>query len=316
MCADPVFLFPGQGSQYVGMGKGLYDGYPAVRKMFEEASDITGKDLKRLCFEGPASVLVQTENVQPAITLVNLACWRVLQFEGVAPAAAAGHSLGEYSALCAAGIFSVAETIRLVAARGAAMRQAADEHPGGMVAIFGLDLASVSRLCTDRGEGDAVAIANENSPSQIVITGESERVKEIAALSKQNGAKLTVPLKVSGPWHSQLMAGAKDRMREALGSATPGPARIPVIANVTAEEYPSDRQGIEKLLIDQIVSPVLWATSMRRLIDRGHRVFVEAGPGKVLCGLLREVSRDVKAFNVQDPESLVRFSAARAEVLS
>jgi [acyl-carrier-protein] S-malonyltransferase len=312
--SDVVFLFPGQGSQYVGMGKSFFDGRASVRRLFEEASDITGKDLTRLCFEGPEALLVQTDNVQPAITLVNLACLQVLNEEGVTPTAAAGHSLGEYAALCAAGVFTVAETLRLVRIRGEAMKEAAERHPGGMTAVFGLDLDTLSGICGEVSHIGSVEVANHNSPLQVALTGETEALKEAGALAKKRGAKLVIPLKVSGAWHSRFMAEAQDRMREALAECRPAAPRLPVIANVTAGAHGSDPEAIREKLVEQLVRPVLWVSSVRQLIEQGRRLFVEAGPGKVLAGLMRDISREVKVLNVQDAESLAKFQGARAEL--
>lgn len=313
---DVVFLFPGQGSQYVGMGKSLFDAHPSVRRMFEEASDLVRKDFKRLCFEGPESVLVETDNVQPAITLVNLACLQVLRDEGLAPAAAAGHSLGEYSALCAAGVFSFADTMQLVQTRGTLMREAAERNPGGMTAIFGLDVETLSALCDEVRESGSVEVANHNSPLQVVLTGSRPAVQKASELAKKKGAKLVVPLKVSGPWHSHFMATARDGMRQALETCTPGLASLPVIANVTADVYPSDPEAIRQTLVDQMVCPVRWFASMARLIREGHRLFLEVGPGKVLTSLMRDISRDVKILNVQDTDSLEKFRVMRPELLA
>ena len=254
-----VFLFPGQGSQYVGMGRAFFDTYPFVRQLFEEASDLTRKDLKRLCFEGPDPTLVQTDNVQPAITLVNLACLQVLREEGVSPAATAGNSLGEYAALCAAGVMSFADTIRLVDVRGAAMKEAAERHPGGMTAVFGLDLETVSAICAEVQDLGSVEVGNQNSPLQIVLTGEKEALRKASQLAKQKGAKLIVPLKVSGAWHSRFMGEARERMRVALSESTLAAPSLPVIANVTGAAHPAEPDGIRSLLMEQLVRPVLWA---------------------------------------------------------
>ena len=298
------------------MGKDFYESYPAVKRLFEEASDLIKKDFKTLCFEGPESVIVQTENVQPAITLANLACLQVLREEGVLPSAAAGHSLGEYSALSAAGVFSFADTMRLVHLRGAVMKEAADRHPGGMTAIFGLESDSLTAICDEVKETGSVEVANHNSPLQLVLTGEKEALQKAAELAKKKGAKLVVPLKVSGPWHSRFMAQAKEPMREALKGCALNPPSIPVMSNVTGDVYPEDPERIRENLIEQLVSPVLWADSLRRLIDTGHRLFLEVGPGKVLTGLMKAIDRDVKIMNVQDSNTLEKFRMFRAEPVS
>ena len=306
---DVVFLFPGQGSQQVGMGKDLWERHASVKRLFEEASDLLGTDLTALCFEGPSETLVQTDNVQPAITLVNLATAQVLREEGITPAAAAGHSLGEYAALAAAGVFSFAETLSLVQFRGTVMKEAADRHPGGMLAVFGLDLESMSAVCREVGEVGSVEVANHNSPNQVILTGEHAALKAAGELAKQEGAKLTVPLKVSGPWHSRFMGEARDKMQARLTEVHPGRPSFPVIANVAADAYPDDPEGIRARLVEQIVRPVRWADSVTRLVQSGHRLFVEVGPGKVLTGLMRDISRDVVALSVQDEAGLAKLRA-------
>ena len=311
---DPVFLFPGQGSQYVGMGKTFFDAYASVRRLFEEASDVTGMNLARLCFEGPEPELIQTGNVQPAITLVDLACFEALREEGVTMAAAAGHSLGEYAALCAAGVFSFADAMRLVQRRGRAMQQAAERHPGSMVAVFGLDVDTLSSICGEIAVIGSVEVANQNSPGQVALTGEKEALKRASELAKQRGAKLTVPLKVSGAWHSRFMAEAQAPMREALDQVQLRSPSVPVIANVSGRPHEDQPAAIRSALVDQIVNPVLWARSMASLVESGHRVFVEVGPGKVLSGLMKDISREAKAYMVQDVETLAKFRAARAEL--
>jgi [acyl-carrier-protein] S-malonyltransferase len=294
------------------MGKSLFDSYSSVKRLFEQASEVAGKNLQKLCFEGPESDLVRTDNVQPAITLVNLACLQVLREEGVSASASAGHSLGEYSALCAAGVFSFAEIIRLVQIRGAAMQAAAECHPGGMTAVFGLDKETLTAICEEVKDAGPVEVANHNSRVLVVLTGAKEALQKAAEAAKKRGAKLSVPLKVSGPWHSRLMAEAGEQMRQVLAGCEVARPSFPVVSNVTADLYPNDPDGIRETLVAQIVSPVLWTDSMERLIRDGHRLFVEVGPGKVLTGLVREINREVKALSVQHPDDLSTLRAAVA----
>lgn len=304
---DPVFLFPGQGSQYVGMGRDFYNGYSSVRRLFERASELLKKDLKTLCFEGPDFSLVQTDQVQPAVTLVNLACLQVLQEEGVTPSAAAGHSLGEYSALCAAGVFSFEDVMRLVQSRGAFMCAAAERKPGGMTAVFGLDVETLVSICSEVRAAGSVEVANYNSPSQAVLTGDKEALQKAAEIAKQKGAKLTVTLKVSGAWHSRSMAEVQAKIQPLLESCAIRPPSFPVMSNVTAEAYPDQPETIRARLVEQIVRPVQWSGSIGRLIRGGHRLFVEVGPGQVLSGLVKDISREVKILNVQDLGTLEKL---------
>jgi len=291
------------------MGKSLFDSYPSVQRLFEEASDVVKKDFTQMCFEGPEAALVRTDNAQPAITLVNLACLQVLREEGVSPSAAAGHSLGEYAALCAAGVFSFAETMRLVQIRGGAMKEAAERHPGGMTAVFGLDKETLTAICEEVKDAGSVEVANHNSPGQVVLTGAKEALQKAAELAKKKGAKLSVPLKVSGPWHSRFMAEAGELMRQALAESAVARPSFPVISNVTADVYSDNPDRIREGLVAQMVAPVLWADSIERLIQDGHRLFVEVGPGKVLAGLMRDINREAKVLSVQQPDDLLKLRA-------
>ena len=312
MGATCVFLFPGQGSQSVGMGKSLFDNHASVRRLFDEASEVTGKSLAKLCFEGPEAELARTDNVQPAITLVNLACLQVLREQGIAPSAAAGHSLGEYSALCAAGVFTFSDTLRLVQARGAAMQEAAERHPGGMTAVFGLDRPTLAGICEEAARTGSVEVANHNSPSQVVLTGTKDGLQKAVELAKKRGAKLCVPLKVSGPWHSHFMAEAKERLRQVLAECVVAVPSFPVIANVTADAHAGASDAIRQALLAQLVSPVLWAGSMERLLRDGHTVYLEAGPGKALAGLMRDISREAKVFSALQPDELPKLRTMAA----
>jgi [acyl-carrier-protein] S-malonyltransferase len=290
------------------MGKSLYDAHASVRRLFEEASDVLGKDLRALCFEGPEAVLVQTDNVQPAITLVSLVCLRVLREAGVEPAVVAGHSVGEYAALCAAGVLSFADTIRLVGVRGTAMRTEAERHPGTMAAVIGLTADVLTSVCDEVG-ADVVQVANHNAPGQIVITGTADGVRDAGKAAKARGAKLIVPLKVSGPWHSRFMAGAQAALRTSLDACTVNVPTIDVFANTTAAPHAHDPAAIRNELVRQIVSPVLWSQSVTAMLDAGCRTFVEVGPGRALSGMFKEYKRDVSVMNVQDTDSLARVGA-------
>jgi len=307
MASTCAFLFPGQGSQSVGMGKDLFDRHASVKRLFDEASEAVGKNLSKLCFEGPEAELARTDNVQPAITLVNLACLQVLREQDVVPSAAAGHSLGEYAALCAAGVFTFADTMRLVQVRGAAMREAAERHPGGMTAVFGLDRPALAEICEEAARAGSVEVANHNSPAQVVLTGTREGLQKAVELAKKRGAKLCVPLKVSGPWHSRFMAEAKERLRQALAECTVAVPSFPVISNVTADAHADAPDGIRQTLVAQLVSPVRWAESMQRLLRDGHALYVEVGPGKALAGLMRDISREAKVFSAMQADDLPKL---------
>jgi len=289
------------------MGKGLFDNHASVKRLFDEASEVLGKNLAKLCFEGPEADLVRTDNVQPAITLVNLACLQLLREQGIVPSAAAGHSLGEYAALCAAGVFTFADTMRLVAARGAAMQKAAERHPGGMTAVFGLDRPALAQICEEVAPAGSVQVANHNSPAQVVLTGTNEGLQQAVELAKKRGAKLCIPLKVSGPWHSRFMAEAKERVQQVLTECAVAQPSFPVISNVTAEAHAGAADGICEALVAQLVSPVLWAGSMRRLLRDGHAVYVECGPGKALAGLMRDINREAKVFGALQPDDLSKL---------
>jgi [acyl-carrier-protein] S-malonyltransferase len=289
------------------MGKSLFDNHASVKRLFDEGSEVLGKNLAKLCFEGPEAELVRTDNVQPAITLVNLACLQVLREQGLVPSAAAGHSLGEYSALCAAGVFRFADTLRLVQARGAAMQTAAERHPGAMTAVFGLDRPALAEICAEAERTGPVEVANHNSPSQVVLTGTKEGLQKAVELAKKRGAKLCVPLKVSGPWHSRFMAEAKERLQQVLTECAVVAPSFPVICNVTADAHGSAPERIREALVAQLVSPVLWAGSMERLLRDGHAVYVEAGPGKALAGLMRDINREAKVFSAMQPDELSKL---------
>jgi [acyl-carrier-protein] S-malonyltransferase len=301
-----VFLFPGQGSQHVGMGEDLHRNFPRIRELFAEASEALSMNFEQLCFEGPESLLVQTENVQPAITLVNVACLEVLKSKGITLAAAAGHSLGEYSALYAAGVMSFTDLMKLVRNRGIFMKDAASRSPGGMIAVMGIGIESAGKVCKMVEGIGSVEIANHNSPGQIILSGEKDALGKAMELAKEEGAKLVVPLKVSGPWHSRFMREARERMVDHLEAYSFHQPSIPVVANVSAD-YEHGADQIKENLVRQITSPVLWVDSIQRLMRDGYTSYIEVGPGRVLRGLVKDISRQANVGNVENVKTLEKF---------
>ncbi|MDQ0287226.1 [acyl-carrier-protein] S-malonyltransferase [Desulfofundulus luciae] len=308
-----AFIFPGQGSQYVGMGRQMYECFPAARRTFEEADASLGFTLSRLCFEGPAEELQHTVNAQPAILTVSVACLRVLQEKGVVPDVAAGHSLGEYSALVAAGAITFADAVKIVRKRGQFMQEAVPLGAGGMMAVLGLDVPTVQEICRRASDAGLVEAVNLNCPGQVVIAGETQALERACGLAKEAGARRCVPLAVSAPFHSSLMLPAGEKLARELEQVAMADPRFPVVANVTAD-YVTSKEEVKRLLVQQVYSPVRWEESMRRLIAGGVQAFIEVGPGTVLCGLLRKINRQVNCWSVQDPESLEKVLACLKEV--
>ena len=304
-------VFPGQGSQSPGMGKELFEKFPVARQVFEEADDALGFSISRLCFEGPAEDLQLTENTQPAILTVSVAAFRALAEAGIsAPAFVAGHSLGEYSALVAAGALRLSDAVRTVRARGRYMQEAVPVGTGAMAAVIGGELSEIRRVCEEASGDQICSVANVNSPNQIVIAGNTEAVDRAIELLK-GIAKRVIKLNVSAPFHCALMKPAQDRLAQDLEQLVFNEPAMPVVTNVDARATTAPDQ-LRDALVRQVSAPVRWVESMELLVQQGVDTFVEAGPGKVLSGLMRQINRDVKMLNVEDAASFEATKAALA----
>lgn len=304
-----ALLFPGQGSQSVGMGKDLAERYAIARQTFDEADRALGLKLSRLCFEGPEDRLRLTENTQPAILTVSIAAWRVLQEKvAVQPAFLAGHSLGEYSAHVVAGTISFADAVRTVRNRGKYMQEAVPVGTGAMAAILGMDLDTVAAVCGDAAQSQVCEPANINSPEQIVISGDAAAVERAVKLATERGAKRAILLPVSAPFHCSLMKPAQERLAEDLAKIDFAAPQFPVVANVYATPV-EDAEGAREALTLQVTGSVKWSESMQLLIARGVETCIEIGPGRVLCGLMRQIDRSKKCLNVEDEGSLQKTAA-------
>jgi len=298
-----AFLFPGQGSQAVGMGKELSGQYPEARQTFDEADDALGYKLSQLCFEGPEEKLRMTEVTQPAILTASVAAWRVLREKGFGPAFVAGHSLGEYSAHVAAGTIGFSDAVRTVRNRGKYMQEAVPAGVGAMAAILGLDLEKVAAVCADAAQGEVCEPANINSSEQIVISGNTAAVERAAKLASERGAKRAIMLSVSAPFHCSLMKPAQDRLAADLTAIHLQKPAVPVVCNVDAMLV-EGAAAAQDALVRQVTGSVKWDQSVRLLIAKGIETFVEVGPGKVLSGLIRQIDRSRTSLNVSDEASL------------
>jgi len=298
-----AFIFPGQGSQRVGMGQAFAAAEPIVRDTFAEADAALGVPLSRLCFDGPESELTLTENTQPAILTVSVAIARVLEARGWRPDFYAGHSLGEYSAHVAAGTFGFADAVRTVRNRGRYMQEAVPVGAGAMAAILGLDGDAVAAACAEAADGEVVSPANLNAPGQVVIAGTRAAVERAGAAAKARGARRVIPLAVSAPFHCALMKPAEDRLAPELRALTVQAPRRPVVANIDAEPKGDGAAAVEAL-VRQVSGAVQWEAVVRRLASEGVRTYVEVGPGTVLAGLVRKIDRDARVASLEDPAGL------------
>jgi [acyl-carrier-protein] S-malonyltransferase len=300
-----ALLFPGQGSQKVGMGKALSEAFEPARRAFEEADEALGFAISRLCFEGPEADLTRTEHTQPAILATSIAVLRALEQErGPVPfEAAAGHSLGEWSALVAAGGLSFADAVRLVRLRGRAMQEAVPQGQGAMAAILGLDPQAVTELCAEAAQGQICQPANYNGGGQVVISGHAEAVDRATLAAKSRGAMRAVPLQVSAPFHCPLMQPAADRLREALAEVEIRPLQVPVVSNVTAQPV-REPDRVRELLVEQVTAPVRWEESIVRLEQDGVSRALELGAGSVLRGLCKRIAKGVVVHSVSEPNDV------------
>ena len=302
-------VFPGQGSQFVGMGRDLYESSAAARRIFHQAEEALGIDLRKLCFEGPEELLRETINAQPAILTVSVAFWEAIKERweqvgvGVQPQFFAGHSLGEFSALVAAGALEFREAVRLVRERGRLMKEEGDRNPGGMAAVIGLDDAVLEEVCANVADKGIVRPANYNSPGQTVISGELAALTAAIELAVERGARKVVRLAISIASHSPLMRAAGDQFSQALARVGLSDAHVPIVANISARAITS-AEDIRKELAEQITGSVRWSQSVRAMVEDGVQTIVEIGPGDALSGISKRISRDLQAFSVNSVEAI------------
>jgi [acyl-carrier-protein] S-malonyltransferase len=303
-----AFIFPGQGSQYVGMGKEFFENFREAREVFQEADDVLHLSISSLCFQGPEEALKLTENTQPAVLTASIAALRVLQAEkGVVPRLAAGHSLGEYSALVVSGAFAFADAVQIVRLRGRFMQEAVPVGEGAMAAILGMERGQVEKLCEEAAQGEVLTPANFNCAGQIVIAGHAKAVERAMERVKQEGKK-AVPLPVSAPFHSPLMKPAGERLEKALEGIPIQDLKIPVVTNVEADINQS-KERVKELLVTQVWSPVRWEESMQKITGDGIEKILEIGPGKVLSGLMKRINPKVETKNIEDIQTLKKISS-------
>jgi [acyl-carrier-protein] S-malonyltransferase len=309
-----AFIFPGQGSQAVGMGKALAEAFVAARETFQEVDDALSQTLSRIMWEGPESDLTLTENAQPAIMAASLAVIRVLQKEGGLDFTkhaklVAGHSLGEYSALCAVGAFTLADTARLLKIRGQAMQSAVPVGEGAMSALIGADIETAEAVAKEAAQGGVVVVANDNAPGQVVISGDKAAVERAGEIAKAKGVKRAIPLPVSAPFHCPLMKPAADKMEYALSAITIRPLAVPVVANVTAQLI-SEPESIRRLLVEQVTGRVRWRESVTNFRSFGVDTTLEAGGNKVLTGMVKRIDKELATLSLDSPADIEAFAKA------